>query len=76
MKNLSASILAKLKNFSKDSGLDHALVSRLYMQEGLLTETSYTIREISQKVGYRSTRHFTNLFVKFTRDYPSRFRKE
>ena len=40
MKNLSASILARLKNFSKDSGLDYTLVSRLYMQEGLLRRLS------------------------------------
>ena len=40
MKNLSASILTRLKNFSKDSGLDYTLVSRLYMQEGLLRRIS------------------------------------
>ncbi len=40
MKNLSASIQARLKNFSKESGLDYTLVSRLYMQEGLLRRIS------------------------------------
>ena len=40
MKNISPSILARLKNFSKESGLDYTLVSRLYMQEGVLRRIS------------------------------------
>ena len=40
MTNISASIQAKLKNFSKESGLDYTLVSRLYIQEGLLRRIS------------------------------------
>lgn len=40
MKNISASIQARLKNFSKESGLDYTLVSRLYMQEGFLRRIS------------------------------------
>ena len=35
MKNISVSIQARLKNFSKESGLDYTLVSRLYMQRSL-----------------------------------------
>ena len=36
MKNLQASIQAKLRNLAKTKGLDFVLVSRLYMQEGVL----------------------------------------
>ena len=36
MNNFSASVIARLKNYSRASALDFNLVSRLYMQEGLL----------------------------------------
>ncbi len=36
MKNLQASIQDKLRNIGKAKGLDFVLVSRLYMQEGVL----------------------------------------
>ena len=40
MKNITASIQAKLKNYSRENRLDFVLVSRLYMQEGLLRRIS------------------------------------
>lgn len=36
MNNLQASIQAKLRNLAKTKGMDFVLVSRLYMQEGVL----------------------------------------
>ena len=40
MRDLSLSIQAKLKNYSRSNGLDYVLISRLYMQEGLLRRVS------------------------------------
>ncbi len=40
MKNLTASVQAKLKNYSRETGIDYVLTTRLYMQEGLLRRIS------------------------------------
>ncbi len=40
MKDIAASIQARLKNFSQKTGLDFVLTLRLYMQEGLLRRIS------------------------------------
>ncbi len=42
MKDIIASIQARLKNFSRKSGLDFVLTLRLYMQEGLLRRISHS----------------------------------
>ena len=55
---------------------DFIAKTRVSHARRLLSESSLTIREISEQVGYRSSRHFTNLFVKFTGEYPSKYRKE
>jgi two-component system response regulator YesN len=55
---------------------DYIARTRISHARRLLSETSLTIREISEQVGYRSSRHFTNLFVKYTGEYPSKYRKE
>jgi len=42
MKDIIASIQARLKNFSRKTGLDFVLTLRLYMQEGLLRRISHS----------------------------------
>ena len=43
MKNLQASIQAKLRNLANAEGKDFVLVSRLYMQEGVLRRISLSM---------------------------------
>ena len=55
---------------------DYISKIRISRAKKLLIETNLTIKEISEQVGYHSTRHFTKLFVKYTDKYPSAYKKE
>ena len=54
---------------------DYISKIRISRAKKLLVETNLTIKEISEKVGYQSTRHFTKLFIKYADMYPSAYRK-
>lgn len=54
---------------------DHIARIRVEQAEVLLTTTDLTIQEVSRSVGYRSVRHFTQLFQRRAGTYPSTFRK-
>ncbi len=74
--NITPNYLSRLfHNETKMKFTDYIAKTRISHARRLLSESSLTIREISEEVGYRSSRHFTNLFVKFTGEYPSKYRK-
>ena len=65
--------------FHKETNLkftDYISKTRILRARKMLLESSLTIREISENVGYHSTRHFTKLFIKYTGQYPSTYRKK
>lgn len=74
--NVTPSYLSTL--FHRKTGITFVkYVTRLRMLKAkeLLTGTNLQIREVAERVGYYSTRHFTKLFVEQVGMYPSDFRK-
>lgn len=55
--------------------IDYLTELRILKSKELLAEKRLSIKEISEKIGYLSTRHFTKLFFKFEHQYPSDYRK-
>lgn len=74
--NITPNYLSKIFHKETNSKFtDYLTKTRISNAQKMLLESSLTIKEIAVNVGYRSTRHFTNLFVKYTGEYPSQFRK-
>jgi two-component system response regulator YesN len=55
--------------------IDYLTEFRILKAKELLMNTRLSIEKIAEKVGYHSTRHFTKLFLKYTKQYPSEYRK-
>ena len=56
--------------------LDYIAKVRISKAQSLLIETDLNVKDISEAVGYRSTRYFTNLFKSSTGETPSEYRKK
>lgn len=54
---------------------DYLTEIRMLKAKELLAANKLSIAEIAESVGYLSTRHFTKLFLKYTNQYPSDYRK-
>jgi two-component system response regulator YesN len=48
---------------------------RMLKAKELLSETNLQVRQVAERVGYYSTRHFTKLFTETVGSYPSDYRK-
>lgn len=74
--NVSANYLSML--FNKKTGtpfVKYLTNIRMLKAKELLLNTNLQVKQIAEKVGYYSTRHFTKLFVENCSSYPSDFRK-
>jgi two-component system response regulator YesN len=54
---------------------DYLTEVRIAKAKELLRETDLHVKDIAQKVGYYSTRHFTKLFFKYVNCYPSEYKE-
>ncbi|WP_163195159.1 response regulator [Clostridium thermarum] len=64
--------------FKKETGLgflEYLSTVRINKAKDLLTETDYSISEISEEVGYMDLKHFSKLFKKMVGLNPSEYRK-
>ncbi|MEC0226145.1 response regulator [Paenibacillus alba] len=74
--NVSANYLST--QFHKKTGtpfVKYLTNIRMLKAKELLLNTNLQVKQIAEKVGYYSTRHFTKLFVENCSSYPSDFRK-
>lgn len=74
--NVSANYLSML--FNKKTGtpfVKYLTNIRMLKAKELLLNTNLQVKQIAEKVGYYSTRHFTKLFVENCSSYPSDYRK-
>ncbi|WP_261305153.1 response regulator [Paenibacillus andongensis] len=74
--NVSANYLSML--FHKKTGtpfVKYLTNIRMLKAKELLLNTNLQVKQIAEKVGYYSTRHFTKLFVENCSSYPSDYRK-
>ncbi|UKS25460.1 response regulator [Paenibacillus sp. HWE-109] len=74
--NVSANYLSTL--FHKKTGtpfVKYLTNIRMLKAKELLLNTNLQVKQIAEKVGYYSTRHFTKLFVENCLSYPSDYRK-
>ena len=73
---LSPAYLATV--FKKDTGmtfLEYVSKVRMDMAKQLLKETSCTVADICEKVGYSDVRYFTKTFTKYSGLKPNEYRK-
>lgn len=49
---------------------------RMMKAQQILSDPKVQVQEAAERVGYFSTRHFTKLFVAYTGQYPSEFKKK
>ena len=64
--------------FKKDTGmtfLEYVSKVRMDMAKQLLKETSCTVADICEKVGYSDVRYFTKTFTKYSGLKPNEYRK-
>ena len=74
--NLSpAYFSAVFKKYTDKNFSEYLIERRIKESKRLLRETTFNIKEISDKVGYRDQKYFSKLFVKVTGLKPSEFRK-
>jgi two-component system response regulator YesN len=74
--DVSAAYLSS--SFHKKTGVPYVKYVtriRMYKAQELLLETNLQVKQIAEKVGYYSTRHFTKLFTEAFGSYPSDYRK-
>jgi len=74
--NITPNYLSSL--FHKKTNMkftDYLTELRILKAKELLANNKLSIADISKMVGYHSTRHFTKLFLKYTKLYPSDYRK-
>jgi two-component system response regulator YesN len=74
--NVSAAYLSTL--FHKKTGVTfvkYLTRIRMYKAKELLLNTNLQIKQVAERVGYYSTRHFTKLFTEMFGCYPSEIRK-
>lgn len=74
--NVSANYLSML--FNKKTGtpfVKYLTNIRMLKAKELLLNTNLQVKQVAEKVGYYSTRHFTKLFVENCSSYPSDYRK-
>ena len=74
--NVTANYLSTL--FQKKTGVmfvKYLTNIRMLKAKELLINTNLQVKQIAEKVGYYSTRHFTKLFTETYTSYPSDYRK-
>ena len=73
---VSSAYLSRL--FKKSTGENFLqFVTRMKIEEAvkLLSDPQYKVYQVGEKLGYKTTRHFSRLFNSFMGAYPSQYRK-
>lgn len=74
--NISAAYLGQLfKNETGELFSNYLNKVRIERSKALLQDTSLTLNEIAQQVGYANASYFYNIFKKYTNKTPSQYRK-
>ena len=74
--NISAAYLGQLfKNETGELFSNYLNKLRIERSKALLRDTSLTLNEIAQQVGYANASYFYNIFKKYTNKTPSQYRK-
>lgn len=66
------------QTFSRVTGLtlaDYLIRVKMYMARGLLLNPSYSVQDVSERLGYKDDEHFSKLFREHTGLFPREYRK-
>lgn len=71
-----SNISRMIKRYTGDRYTDYVAKLRVEYAKRYLTETTRSIEEIAELVGYKSVRYFREIFMEYTGLTPSQYRKE